>query len=480
VDIGFHYQPYTPLSDRTLYVDLLNTTGPWDGSVQNPFISIQQGIDAALSGDEIIVSPGTYVENINFKEKAIILMSANGREDTIIDGGSPVDEDHGSVVTFDSEEGLASVIDGFTVTNGSGNYLEVLSVDDPSAYYNDRMIVGGGILSLGSSPIIVNNSIESNHISYSNHSNAISSGGGGIAFGLGSASKIIGNEICYNSSKGDAGGIGSGYYAHGIIKDNIIYENDAYGGNSEPIGGGICVSSYDCNVLVNNVIHTNRAGIGGGINCDDYSDTLMVNNTFIGNVASIEGGGLFCYRSDVTISNSIFWNNQSPVGPEIQLAGDGISFSRMTIGYSDVKGGEPGIVVEPGSTYVWGSGMIDADPLFVNEANNDYHLTYPSPCRDMGDNSASPEPYDFESDPRVAYDIVDMGADEFYTHFYCTGEFTPGGAIEGKLVGIPGTAPTGIFFGSGVLESPLHHKWGYFYLKAPWFVVPLGMEMKGF
>ncbi|MFH2002550.1 MAG: hypothetical protein ABIK28_22955, partial [Planctomycetota bacterium] len=104
----------------------------------------------------------------------------------------------------------------------------------------------------------------------------------------------------------------------------------------------------------------------------------------------------------------------------------------------------------------------------------DYHLTYPSPCRDAGTNTApSLQANDFEGDPRVADQSTEMGADEFYTHLYCTGDFTPSGAIEGKFIGIPGTSPVGLFIGSGILDPPLHHMWGDFYLKAPWVLFVL-------
>ena len=79
---------------------------------------------------------------------------------------------------------------------------------------------------------------------------------------------------------------------------------------------------------------------------------------------------------------------------------------------------------------VWGNSManysgvppgtndISADPLFVNPANNDYHLRGSSPAVDAGTNEGAP-PTDFEDDPRPldgnldGVDVVDMGADEF-------------------------------------------------------------------
>lgn len=115
---------------------------------------------------------------------------------------------------------------------------------------------------------------------------------------------------------------------------------------------------------------------------------------------------------------------------------------------------------------------IRASP--TDSVERDLHLFHSSPCRDAGTGSVPNLPDDdFEGDPRMAGSAVDMGADEFHTHLYLTGETIPGGAVEGKIVGLPGTDPVGLFLGSGVLPDPVNTMWGAFHLQAPWFLFAL-------
>jgi hypothetical protein len=76
--------------------------------------TIQAGINAAKNGDTVLVAPGTYFENINFMGKSINVKSSGGARVTIIDGGNL-----STVVTFDSNEGLKSVLCGFTIQHGN-------------------------------------------------------------------------------------------------------------------------------------------------------------------------------------------------------------------------------------------------------------------------------------------------------------------------------------------------------------------------
>jgi len=107
-------------------------------NVPAQYPTIQAAIDAAVDGDDVVVAPGTYNEAIDFLGKAITVRSSDGPRATTIDA-SGLDT---SVVRFVTDEGPESVLQGFTVTGGTGSV----------SYPYDS--VGGGILVIGSSPMI--------------------------------------------------------------------------------------------------------------------------------------------------------------------------------------------------------------------------------------------------------------------------------------------------------------------------------------
>ena len=97
--------PSTVLSS-TVYVNWNNTHGPWDGTLQHPYQRIQDGIDNAVSNDEVFVFHGTYYENIVIYQFNI---NVHGERcnDTIIDGHG-----FGTCVRFTDD---FSTISNFTI-----------------------------------------------------------------------------------------------------------------------------------------------------------------------------------------------------------------------------------------------------------------------------------------------------------------------------------------------------------------------------
>jgi hypothetical protein len=222
-------------------------------------------------------------------------------------------------------------------------------------------------------------------------------------------------------------------------------------------------------MIENNILAWNSALRGGGIALLSIPTKSIINNTLYGNIASEFGGGLFCLKSGAhhIVTNTIFWNNDAPNGPEISI-GYASSPSTLSISYCDVKGGQNSVYVHPGSTLIWGGGMIDDHPLFVQPVLDDFHVSYESPCRDAGLNEANFLPStDFEGDPRITFGTVDIGADEFHTHLYYKGNATPGGSIQLVFVGVPYTDPVILVVGSGVIDPPIPTVYGDFYLEFP-------------
>ena len=148
---------------------------PRDHSIEVPgdYDTIQEGIDNAVDTDTILVSPGRYVENINFGGKAIMVTSlylfSSDPEDiqnTIIDG----DANNTTVVAFVNGEGEDAILTGFTLTNGSANVGGGMDIRNASPTLDHLLITGnhannraGAMLVFqNSNPVLTNLTITGN------------------------------------------------------------------------------------------------------------------------------------------------------------------------------------------------------------------------------------------------------------------------------------------------------------------------------
>jgi len=365
------------------------------------FSSIQSGIDVANDGDEVLVASGEYVitEPVTFRGKAITVKSEAGHEETTIRMGTPADSERASVVIFENNETAASVIEGFTITNGKGCWVAPLNGSVGGGIYSlassatvrncaivqNSAIGGGGIVcEATSSPTLIDCIIAENSAGASNV--------GGLSAVLGASVTLTNCIISKNSSTEYTGGVGCWEGSALILTNCIISENSARltaggvmgsanssvtmtdcvvtGNKAETgVGGGIHLSESRAE-LTNCVITRNTAGSGGGgVGCA-YASSLSIRNcTIWGNSTTgsyypgFAGGGVGCFSdSSAEITNSIIWGNTSPRGDQIALTQGA---STMTVAYSNVAGGQAKAHVDSGCTLNWGEGNIDANPLFA-------------------------------------------------------------------------------------------------------------------
>jgi len=253
------------------------------------FSTIHNAINASSPGDIIIVSPGTYYENLDFEGKNITVRSTNSSDSgtvvsTIIDGNHT-----GAVVTFQREETAAAVLEGFTIKNGSGSNV------------GDWFKNGGGIYCYNSSPTISNNIILNN----------TADTGGGI-YCSHSSPIISNNTIILNSAKG-GGGIYCGDSSSPVITKNTISHNSA----SHNSGGGGILCYDSSPTITTNTISWNSAFKGGGIYSFDSVSTIT-GNTLSNNSATQQGGGIFVSKlSIVKDSHGNSWPRlNAPPNPE--------------------------------------------------------------------------------------------------------------------------------------------------------------------
>ncbi len=304
--------------------------------------TIQAAINVAMTNDEIVVAPGVYPEAIDFNGKGIRIRSSGGPLVTTINAAGL----NTSVVKCITSEGGNSVLEGFTVTGGSG------TPEDGGATRK-----GGGMYLLLASPAVINCVFTGNTASGSYHGF-----GGGIYSGKGSP-KIRDCEFAGNSIYAGDHSYGGGMYCVGGSPDviNCRFRSNSVGGGAGR-GGGMFLSSSAATV-VNCLFDGNTANVAGAGVYTWSGVPEFANCTFTLNVCDGLGGALYVESgpTDPLIVNSILWGNL----PQEIFGGPAI------VVFCDIQGG-------------WsGRGNMSALPRFDVSAGG-YGLLPGSPCIDRG------------------------------------------------------------------------------------------------
>ena len=338
-----------------------------DGSPEHPFDEIAVGMIFAQPGDVVIVRDGVYAGqgnyNLNFLGEAITVRSENGSANCTIDCAGL---DRGFY--FHTGETADTVVQGFTIINGiaeQGGGMHFASTTGNPTIRDCRFINctatgsygGGGACVLYSSPTFDN-------CEFINNTNTIA-GRGALAV--------------FNAT---------------ILADRCRFVDNNDSG----------ILSFNCDLTLRNSLAAGNAGYGVQIynGQAELTNCTIVHNT----ITSADGAGIWSSTENIDVFNCIVWGNIDSAGdPNDQLV--------------QVYG-----IPEPTYSCIQGYSVpntyhnINTDPLFVDPAgvdadpfgatDNDYHLSFGSPCVDAGSND--------ELDPEVTTDCdsVPRFIDDFY------------------------------------------------------------------
>lgn len=342
------------------YVSINGNDYTGTGTESRPFNTIQHAIDLSFNNkDTIIVGNGKFLENISFKGKNILvssryILSKNHSDilNTIIDGNK-----NGSVVVFESGEDSEAKLVGFTLQNGSGDYVH------PSWVAGDRKDNIGGCIRCenSSSPtlrylIIKDNSAESV----------------GSAIYAADNSDIHLNNCIVSNNKGRAT-----LFLHSsdiLIDSTYILNNN---------GGGIYFSNGTKSLINRSIIAGNTdlfSDIGSAIHYDYGSKGLITNSIIYNNHdpynpwpdSGYAPGALYLHVSNVTVCNSIIYENtpnEIIFSPSINCGPNS-----LTISHTDLIGGQNAVIKNNNGTVNWLDGNSDFLPSFLDASKFDFRV----------------------------------------------------------------------------------------------------------
>ncbi len=308
-------------NDSKIFISNSGSNETGDGSYENPFNTIQFGINWVAENDTIIILPGTYYETIDLLDKNLFLSSMYELTqdsmyiaNTIIDGNAD-----GSVISITGSQNSSTVLKGFTIKNGSGTFTNDLEI-----FYTHY---GAGVYCVNSSPTFSNLIVMENQTEYSQ--------GSGSGLLLSNSTSTI---YCCRFLNNYAGTFGGGI---SIINNSEVEINncDFLNNASEFYGGGIYTKDSDVSIF-NSCFYSNQSEMGGGLLSEEQSSILIKNSTFEGNHSNGYGGGSHFYQSEFNIRNSLFSLNSGEKGgglyaeESVNSIIDSTSFDNNNVTYS--------------------------------------------------------------------------------------------------------------------------------------------------
>lgn len=448
-----------------------NASGAADGSSwSNAFTSIHSAISAAIFGDSIWVSSGTYKpstfdRNVSFNLKnGVYLFGGFAGSETSLSqrnhllnittlsgdigtGGVITDNTYHIVTAYNLN--FTTTIDGFRIMDGNATtghpYGAGIDVDEAKLVVRNCSFLNNTTVADGAAIYMWNESLLVENCSFLYNSS--SGSGAAISCNVGTA-RIINCVFTGNESTAGGGG------AIENSGEDLFIDRCIFSGNSCDGSGAAVLSSgvSHMDTVINSVFVGNVSYWGSVVelvitsNFTGDASVAVINCTVAHNNSlssisnpSYEGAlRLSCGNSPEVVYNTIVWGNRALV--PIQGPATAAIFNCIT-----------------DQSTLTNNGCLFTNPLFVNPASAasqapffissfDYHLQATSPGIDNGFASYPWVPYtrDVDSISRPYGTKTDIGA---YENNYCT--FAPVIAVTGDSVFCNGqsatlTAPAGL------------------------------------
>ena len=405
---------------------------PYTNGWASASTQIQAAVDAAVDGDTVLVTNGTYdtggkvtpsyaLTNRVCITKSITVRSFNNDPANTIIKGAPDAGTGGcgpAAVRCVRMQGGASLsgftlTDGHTLTNG-----------------NTTLERSGGSVLLHYGGTVSNCVISGNKASYN--------AGGAEFVGAALVSGGTMSNCTLTANFADLCGGGANFHVGGTMNNCTLNCNTSNaGGGLHFYGGG---AMNNC-TLSNNVSLAN----GGGV-YNTYTDKGQMSNCLlVANQASGNGGGVWLRYNDeasaLTLNNCLLIGNIAVNGGNVYFSGDGTLCG--TLNNCTLAAGSSGVYMDNGGAMtnciVWGNtnydisiattgkvsytcsggtkppgeGNITNNPQLVNTNAGNYRLASSSPCVNTGTNQAwMTNAVDLDGRIRIRYGMVDMGAYE--------------------------------------------------------------------
>jgi parallel beta-helix repeat protein len=292
-----------------LYVDAVNgSDNPFaDGTINRPFLTIQNAYNNASDGDTLLISKGTYTETVSLSGTKGVTFKGIGQDDVIIQAGSgfTAGKDSNVFQLSESAAGKSFKFTGMTIKNGKFGIMA--SGATASIYVQDCTFQTLGWSAGGMS---LRNPASGSTLGYDSPASglqAFASGAhvsdGGAIYALSSTFvSFLDNKVRYNNDGIRLEDCLQGFVSRNQVHDNLTTGLDLTSSSDDANNGSDSVVAY------NNFFAYNGAN---GIACEGG-----IKNTFALN--EIEGnwnaGVVINHASEATIRDSkLVDNNKSSV-----------------------------------------------------------------------------------------------------------------------------------------------------------------------